>query len=62
MTRKPRSIQVDGKTVKEAIAKGLLILGVPKPKVKIEVLAEESKGLFEMRGAHPAQVRMTLKE
>lgn len=57
-----RTILIEGKTVKEAITKGLSILGVTKSKVTIQVLSEESQGLFGMRGIKPAQVRMTLKK
>lgn len=63
MTSKaPRTILIEGKTVKEAIAKGLSILGVTKNKVTIQILSEETQGLFGMRGIKPAQVRMTLKK
>ena len=62
MTSKgPRTILVEGKSVQEAISKGLSILGVAKNKVTIEILSEETQGLFGMRGIKPAQVRMTLK-
>lgn len=57
----PRSVAVEGRTVQEAIAKGLAILGVSRNLVTIRVLAEENKGLFGMRGAKPAKVQLTLK-
>lgn len=56
-----RSITVEGHSVKEAIEKGLGILGVPRKSVKVHVLSEETKGLFGMRGAKPARVYLTLK-
>ena len=56
------SIEVDGKTVEEAIKKALKQLKVARDKAKIEVLSEEQKGLFGMPGAKPAKVRVsTLK-
>lgn len=56
------SIEIEGKTVEEAIKKALKELKLPREKVKIEVLAEEEKGLFGMPGAKPAKVRVSLKE
>lgn len=54
------SIEVEGKSIKEAIKKALAELKVPRNKVKIEVLSEEEKGLFGMPGARPAKVRVSL--
>lgn len=56
-----KSIEVEGKTLEEAIKKALSILQLPKDKVTIEVLSEEAKGLFGMPGAKPAKVRATVK-
>ena len=56
-----RSISVEGRTVQEAIAKALSMLGVSRNLVTVRVLAEENKGLFGMRGAKPARVKVTLK-
>jgi len=55
------SVEVEGKTVEEAIKRALKELSLPRSKVKIEVLSEEKKGLFGMPGAKPAKVRVTLK-
>jgi len=57
----PRSIEVEGRTVQDAITKALTLLRVPRNAVAVRVLAEENKGLFGMRGAKPAKVRVTLK-
>jgi len=54
------SIEVEGKTVEEAVKKALAALHAPRHKVKIEVLAEEEKGLFGMPGAKPAKVRVSI--
>ena len=60
MTKK--SIEVEGKTVKEAISLALNQLGVTRDKVNIKVLAEENKGLFGMNGSAMAKVKITLKD
>jgi len=52
------SIEIEGKTVEEAIKKALRELKLPRNKVKIEVLAEEKRGLFGMPGASLAKVRV----
>jgi spoIIIJ-associated protein len=53
-------IEVEGKTVEEAIKKALCQLQLPRRRVKIEVLSEEAKGLFGMAGAKPARVRVSI--
>ena len=53
-------IEVEGNTVQEAIKKALHELKLPRNKVKIEVLCEEEKGLFGMRGAKLAKVRVSM--
>jgi len=59
---KKTSIEIEGKTVEEAIKIALRELKLPRDKVRIEVLSEEEKGLFGMAGAKPAKVRVTLKK
>jgi len=54
------SIEIDGKTVEEAIKQALKQLRLPRSRVKIEVLSEEKKGLFDMPGARPAKVRVSV--
>lgn len=54
------SIEIEGKTVEEAIKKALKELKLPREKVKIQVLSEEEKGLFGMPGARPAKVRVSI--
>jgi spoIIIJ-associated protein len=61
MTDSKLGIEVEGKTVEEAVEKALKELDLPRKKVKIEVLSEEKKGLFGMPGAKPAKVRVTPK-
>jgi spoIIIJ-associated protein len=62
MTEKNQSIEVEGKTIEEAVKIALKTLKLPREKVKIEVLCEEAKGLFGMPGAKPAKIRATIKE
>lgn len=57
-----KSIEVEGRTSQEAIKEALEKLGVSRRQVKVEILAEEDKGLFGMEGARPARVRVTLKK
>ena len=54
------SVEVEGRTVEEAIKKALQALKIQRHKVKIQVLSEEQKGLFGMPGAKPAKVRVSL--
>lgn len=56
------SIEVEGCTVEDAIKKALNQLKLSRDKVKIEILSEETKGLFGMPGAKPAKVKVSVKE
>jgi spoIIIJ-associated protein len=58
--RAKTSVEVEGKTVEEAVKTALKELKLPRDKVKIEVLSEEEKGLFGMPGAKPAKVRVSI--
>ncbi|MBM3243884.1 MAG: hypothetical protein FJZ12_03520 [Candidatus Omnitrophica bacterium] len=55
-----KSIEVEGKTVEEAIQQALLQLQLPRKKVKIEVISEEARGLFGMPGAKLAKVKVSI--
>jgi spoIIIJ-associated protein len=55
------SIEVEGKTVEEAIKSALEKLKLPRNQVKIEILSEGEKGLFGMPGVKPAKVRVTAR-
>jgi len=55
------SVEVEGKTIEEAIDKALQELKLPRSKVKIQIISEEEKGLFGMAGAKPARVRVSIK-
>lgn len=49
-------LEIEGKTVEEAIKAGLDKLGVSKDKVKIKILNEGANGLFGLMGSKPAKV------
>jgi len=52
------SIEMEGKTINEAIKKALKKIRLPSDRVKIQILQEEKKGLFKMPGAKPAKIRV----
>lgn len=56
------SIEAQGRTSHEAIKVALKKLGVTRKQVKVEILSEEHKGLFGMKGARLARVRVSLKK
>lgn len=56
-----KEIEVEAITVDDAIRKALRELKAKKQEVKIEVINEERKGLFGMKGAELAKIRVTLK-
>ena len=58
----PKSIEVEGSTVEEAIKKGLEFLNVFREDVTVKIVCEEKKGLFGMEGAKPAKIKVSLKE
>jgi len=58
---KPKTIEIEAKTVKEAIEIALKKLKARKEDVDIKILREEHKGLFGMEGAEPAKIKATLK-
>ena len=57
-----KSIEIEGKTTKEAIKAALRKLGVKKDDVDVKILNEEQKGLFGMPGTHKAKVKVTVKK
>jgi spoIIIJ-associated protein len=61
MANGPKSLEVTGPTVDEAISKGLAELGKRLEEVEIEVISEGKKGWLFFKG-EPAKVRITVKE
>jgi len=58
--KKTKYIEVEGKTIEEAIKKALDELKLPRNRVKIESVSEEKRGLFGMPGAKPAKIRVSV--
>ena len=56
-----KAIEVEGKTVEDAINIALKKLLTTRDKIQVKVLCEEEKGLFGMKGAKPARIRVILK-
>ena len=56
-----KSIEVEGKTVEEALNKALIELGTDKNMVNVEILTHGSKGLFNVIGVKPARIRVSNK-
>ncbi len=54
-------VEVTGKTVDEAIEKGLKELGITKKQAEIEVTNEPSEGLLGIIGSKPARVKVIKK-
>lgn len=62
MNPRRKSLEFEGKTVKDAIDDALKNLGVSKEDVIIKILCEEKRGLFGMEGEKPAKIRVELKK
>jgi len=58
----PKSIEVEGISVEEAISKAVDLLNVPRDELNVKIVSEEKKGLFGMEGAKPAKIIVSLKE
>lgn len=56
-----KSIEIEGKTVEEALNKALIELNTEKNMVDVEILEYGSKGLFNVIGVKPAKIRVTSK-
>lgn len=56
-----KSVEVEGKTVEEALNKALIELDANKDMVDIEILDHGSKGLFNVIGVKPARIRVSRK-
>jgi spoIIIJ-associated protein len=57
-----KSIDVEEKTVDNAINKALEQLQVSRDQVSVEILEEGSRGLFGIVGARPAKVRVSVSQ
>ncbi len=52
--------EFEGGNVEEAISKAEKALGVPRETLKIKVVCEEKRGLFGMRGAKLAKIKVNI--
>lgn len=59
--KKNDEIEVEAKTIQEAIKIAMHKLGAKKSEVEVQVLREEHKGLFSMQGTKLAKVRAKKK-
>lgn len=57
-----KSIEVEGKNIEDAIKKGLDKLGLARNQVEIKILQEGSRGLFNLKGAESAKIRIIVKK
>jgi spoIIIJ-associated protein len=55
-----QSMEQTGRTVDEAVAAALKVLGVTRDQVEVEVLAQESRGVLGIFGHTQAKVRVTV--
>ena len=55
-------IEIQGRTIEEAVRKALKQLKVKREQVRIEVVSEGESGLFGMHGAKPAKIRVIYKK
>ncbi len=56
------SIEIEGKTIDEAIQKGLKELDLTRDQVDVKILNEGSSGLFGLMGAKPSKVKLQKKQ
>ena len=61
MKSSPKSTEVEGGTVEEAIKKAAEIFNVSRDEISVKVVCEEKRGLFGMEGEKPAKIRVSLK-
>ncbi len=57
-----QSMEIEGATVEEAIKKATDALRVGRDRISVKVVCEEKKGLFGMKGAKPAKIKVILRE
>jgi len=57
----PKTVEVEGSTVEDAIKRAMELLNVSRHNMTVKVVCEEKKGLFGMEGAKPAKIKVTRK-
>ena len=55
-------VEVEAKTIAEAIKKALKLLNASRDEVEIKILSEEKMGLFGRPGGKSAKIRASLKK
>ena len=58
---KHKGIEVEGSTVEDAIEKAMEILSAPRDEIQVKIVSEEKKGLFGMKGAKPAKIKVEVE-
>jgi spoIIIJ-associated protein len=58
MKKQKKEIEIEGKTIEEAIQKGLEKLNLTREQVEIKILSEGSAGLFGLMGSKPAKIKI----
>ena len=61
MVNRSQTSEFEGNTLDEAINKAVLKLGVPKNRLDIKIVCEEKRGLFGMRGAKSAKIKVKIR-
>ena len=56
-----QEFEFEGQTTEEAISKAEKALGVDRDRLKVKIVCEEKKGLFGMRGAKSAKIKVIKK-
>ncbi len=55
-------LEFEADTTEEAITKAEKSLGIDREKMEIKIVCEEKKGLFGMRGAKLAKIKVLFKK
>lgn len=62
MTRNVQSVEFEGADVEDAIEKAIKHFLAPREMLNIKVVCEEKKGLFGMKGAKAAKIKVSKKK
>ncbi len=62
MIKNVHSVEFEGADVEEAINKAISHFSVSRENLNIKIVCEEQKGLFGMKGAKSAKIKVSLKK
>ena len=62
MDKHDNGMTFEGSDVESAIEKALAELKVSREDIVVKVVCEEQKGLFGMKGAKPAKIKVQIKK